>query len=569
MASDIEKWMRDIEQRLVEFDRRIRSKPAADPTQGFPPSGPASGDLTGTYPAPTIAAGAVTGGAGGKIADGTVTHVDIAAANKDGAASTPSMRTLGAGALQAVAGNDSRLSDARTPLAHTHSASQVTSGVFDLARIPTGTTVSTVALGSHTHTLSAIVAGGTMNAPMTQVRQSAAPGSIPSGSQALYPKVDGRYYIVDSQGIERPLIPIPTQLHDNANFDSVTMTTTASDSNPPVAARLLPSGWSAFWSNGNPLINADETVTHEGVGYSYRVDLPTTGEGNVLESSTFAVTGGNLVTASVWVRGTGGPYAFLTLISSLPTAEPSFFQPAGSTYSRESANNFHPSATWTKLTVSMVVPAGHTKCRLQLRSYAFTPEGAPGTVWWDDSESDRVVSPPASVVTGEIKMWPTATAPEGYLLCQGGTFDSATYPALAALLGDTFGTHTGSTYYLPDFRARSPIGVGGAAVGGGSIGNAYSIGQKHGHEALHAHNHSGTTGSQNRFHQHGQYVTANSGPAVRYDYDADANTGLYPQGANTTDENQWHEHAFTTSTVGSGNAQNVHPVLGINFIIKT
>lgn len=35
------------------------------------------------------------------------------------------MRTLGTGATQAAAGNDSRLSDARTPTAHTHTASQI------------------------------------------------------------------------------------------------------------------------------------------------------------------------------------------------------------------------------------------------------------------------------------------------------------------------------------------------------------------------------------------------------------------------------------------------------------
>lgn len=50
-----------------------------------------------------------------KIVNGTITDADVAAANKDGAAGTPSMRTLGTGATQAAAGNDSRLSDSRTP----------------------------------------------------------------------------------------------------------------------------------------------------------------------------------------------------------------------------------------------------------------------------------------------------------------------------------------------------------------------------------------------------------------------------------------------------------------------
>jgi microcystin-dependent protein len=119
------------------------------------------GDLEGDFPSPTIKNGAVTSA---KIADETITHNDVAAANKDGAAAIPSMRTLGTGATQAVAGNDARLSDARAPtahthtkanitdFAHTHAAADVASGVLDIARIPVGSTSSTVAVGDHTHT---------------------------------------------------------------------------------------------------------------------------------------------------------------------------------------------------------------------------------------------------------------------------------------------------------------------------------------------------------------------------------------------------------------------------------
>lgn len=69
---------------------------------GGPPSGAAGGDLTGSYPNPAIGVGKVTTS---HILDGTILDTDVAAANKDGVTTTPSLRTLGTGALQAAAGN--------------------------------------------------------------------------------------------------------------------------------------------------------------------------------------------------------------------------------------------------------------------------------------------------------------------------------------------------------------------------------------------------------------------------------------------------------------------------------
>lgn len=67
---------------------------------------------TGAVGTSELDTGAVTSA---KIADGTITDADVSSTNKDGTAATPSLRTLGTGAAQAAAGNDSRFSDSRTP----------------------------------------------------------------------------------------------------------------------------------------------------------------------------------------------------------------------------------------------------------------------------------------------------------------------------------------------------------------------------------------------------------------------------------------------------------------------
>ena len=77
--------------------------PKGDPgAPGTFTDAPAGGHLTGTYPNPMIA-------------DGVVGAAQIANALLDGPPNTPTLRSIGAGSNQVVAGNDPRLTNARTP----------------------------------------------------------------------------------------------------------------------------------------------------------------------------------------------------------------------------------------------------------------------------------------------------------------------------------------------------------------------------------------------------------------------------------------------------------------------
>jgi hypothetical protein len=66
---------------------------------------------------------------------------------------------------------------------HTHAASAVTSGTFDIARIPTGSTGSTVALGNHTHSYLPL-SGGTLTGTLyiSNLTISGTTGAINSSS---------------------------------------------------------------------------------------------------------------------------------------------------------------------------------------------------------------------------------------------------------------------------------------------------------------------------------------------------------------------------------------------------
>lgn len=186
-------------------------------------------------------------------------------------------------------------------------------------------------------------------------------------------------------------------------------------------------------------------------------------------------------------------------------------------------------------------------------------------------------------LTGEIKMWGTASAPTGYLMCNGQTVSRSTYSGLFAIIGTTFGAGDGSTTFtLPNYTNRMPVGAGSAYALAATGGSADAI------VISHTHTYSGTTGGTSNGHTH---AASDSGHTHGY-YRTYAG-----QGSKFTDhsgQDEWegwvyessgtgyasisvggqsadHTHAFsgTTSSSGSsGTNANLPPYLGVYFIIK-
>lgn len=59
---------------------------------------------------------------------------------------------------------------------------------------------------------------------------------------------------------------------------------------------------------------------------------------------------------------------------------------------------------------------------------------------------------PATV--GSIIMWPTSTAPTGYLECDGSSLLRSEYAGLFAVISDDYGAADGDHFTIPDMRGR-------------------------------------------------------------------------------------------------------------------
>ena len=143
--------------------------------------------------------------------------------------------------------------------------------------------------------------------------------------------------------------------------------------------------------------------------------------------------------------------------------------------------------------------------------------------------------PVALVPVGTIVAFAGTFTPEGYQKCQGLSLVRATYPALFAVIGTTYGAgdDAGNTFATPDFRDKTLIGVG---LNNGTQGNG--------------------TGS----FASGGVITTASGTAALSTSTGSASTGVKDAGGITL---------LTAVTAGGHTHTAVVPHAVVRYIIKT
>lgn len=160
--------------------------------------------------------------------------------------------------------------------------------------------------------------------------------------------------------------------------------------------------------------------------------------------------------------------------------------------------------------------------------------------------------------SGSITMWPTATAPTGFLLCSGTAVSRSTYAALFAILGTSHGVGDGSTTFnLPNFNNRVPIGAGDLYTAAQTIGSKDAV--------VVSHTHTATSTVTDPGHKH-EFAFDTNGSGTG----GTGNFVLQGSSASTTTKTTGITVATTNASTGSsGTDANLQPSLGVFFIIKT
>jgi microcystin-dependent protein len=185
--------------------------------------------------------------------------------------------------------------------------------------------------------------------------------------------------------------------------------------------------------------------------------------------------------------------------------------------------------------------------------------------------------------TGIVSPFAGATAPEGWLLCDGTAVSRSTYAALFALVSTTYGVGDGSTTFnVPNLKGRTVIGVGlgvDAIPVTGVIGvaqGAATVTLTSAESGLPAHAHSVTNfntvdGAGNHTHtinaDQNNTPRASGGSDVNKWFDSGASRSTNAAGAHNHNIPDHNTNNNTAANAASAHT-NIQPSLPLNYIIK-
>lgn len=185
--------------------------------------------------------------------------------------------------------------------------------------------------------------------------------------------------------------------------------------------------------------------------------------------------------------------------------------------------------------------------------------------------NDNYVTP-----VGSVMCFAGASAPAGWLFCDGSEVLQNDYLDLFNVIGTIYGTASDSSkFVLPNLQEKMAIGKSGANNLGNHGGNQ-SITLTEGQ--MPSHSHTGTTSSEGT-HSHTSNATGglggtglafSNGNFTASGIDGTANElNLQNTAALTINDSGSHSHTFTTSTTGSGLSIDImNPYVVLNYIIK-
>lgn len=178
---------------------------------------------------------------------------------------------------------------------------------------------------------------------------------------------------------------------------------------------------------------------------------------------------------------------------------------------------------------------------------------------------------------GSVMMFAGSVAPNGWLFCRGQSVSRTGDATLFSVIGTTYGAGNGTTTFnLPNISGRSPVGAGPGGVFG--VTERW-LGQLEGTETvalteaqMPSHRHEGNTDPNGR-HKHGVYRSRAFDSATIDQIGSDFGRGQSTGAGGWTDtgvsEDGNHSHGFQTNEKGgSASHPNMHPFIGINFIIR-